>query len=390
MARVEGDFEPQFRRLRDLLADKLESGEELGASIAVDVDGKTVVDIWGGYSEAGKANPWSRNTITNVWSSTKAIAALATLILVSRGKLDLDEPVATYWPEFAVNGKSGILVRHLLSHTAGLSAWEVINSHTDTWDRELAVSRLAEQAPWWEPGTASGYHLVSFGALLGELVRRTSGRTMKEFVAEEIASALPDADFQIGVRESDYSRVSLVIPPPPGHLMDFSTVSPASIPYKTFHRPAMDPSWPSEDAFRNSELPAINGHGNARSLVKALSAITLGGEVDGVKLLSPATIERIFDVQADGVDLALQIPMTFGIGYGIDGPGTRQTLPWMPKGRVCFWGGFGGSVIICDLDRKMTFSYVMNKMGLGGVIGNLRTPLYVKEAYNSLGLNLED
>lgn len=390
MARVEGHFEPQFVHLRDLLAEKLESGEELGASIAVDVDGKTVVDIWGGYSDEGKTTPWTRNTITNVWSSTKAMAALATLVQVSRGKLNLDEPVATYWPEFAANGKSDIMVRHLLSHTAGLSAWEVIDSHTDTWDSELAVRRLAVQAPWWKPGTASGYHLMTFGALLDELVRRTSGRTMKEFIAEEIAAVLPDADFQIGVREGDYNRVSLVVPPPPGHLMDFSKISPASIPYKTFHRPAMDPRWASEDAFRRAELPAINGHGNARSLVKALSAITLGGEIDGVKLLSPATIERIFDVQADGVDLALQIPITFGIGYGIDGHGTRQILPWMPKGQVCFWGGFGGSVVICDLDRKITFSYVMNKMGLGGVIGNLRTPLYVKEAYNALGFCLEE
>jgi CubicO group peptidase (beta-lactamase class C family) len=387
MAKVEGHFEARFSQLRDILAEQIASEKELGSSIVVNVDGKTVVDIWGGYSDTGKKIPWAYDTITNVWSCTKIVASLAVLIQIDRGRLDLDEPVATYWPEFAANGKSSVTVRHLLSHTAGLSAWEVIDSVRDVCNLNLAVDRLAQQALWWEPGSASGYHLLTYGHLLSELVRRTSGgKRMKQFVVDDIAGALPDTDFQIGALKKDYPRISPVVPPPPTHILDFSKLGPESIPYKTFHRPQINPAWAVEDWWRQAELPALNGHGNARSLARMLSAITLGGEVDGVKLLSPTTIDRIFDVQADGIDLVLRIPITFGVGFALYGEGTHRSFNWIPKGRVCFWGGWGGSVVICDLDRRITLSYVMNKMGAGSVIGNERTPLYVKEIYKALDL----
>jgi CubicO group peptidase (beta-lactamase class C family) len=388
MAKVQGYFEPQFSKLQDILAENIASEKELGASVVVNIDGKTVVDIWGGYSDIHKTIPWAHDTITNVWSCTKMIAALAVLIQVDCGKLNLDEPVATYWPEFAANGKSAVTVRHLLSHTSGSAGWEVMDSLQEACNLEVANDRLAQQPSWWEPGSASGYHLLSYGHLLSELIRRTSGgKRLKEFVASDIAAVLKGTDFQIGALKRDYSRISPVVPPPPRKVLDFDKLGHNSIPYKAFHRPQINPACVVEDWWRQAEVPSLNGHGNARSLARLLSIVTLGGVVDGVKILSPVTIDQIFDVQADGIDLVLGIPITFGVGFALYGKNTHKSFSWIPNGRVCFWGGWGGSVVICDLDRKITVSYVMNKMGATSVIGNERTPIYVKEIYRALGLD---
>src|SRR5690606_8039862 len=185
---VNGHQHPRFDRLRERLEENLASGEELGAAVAVDLDGQTVVDLWGGHADVARTRPWERDTIVNVWSTTKEVTALAMLILAERGLVDLDAPVATYWPDFAKNGKENVLVRHVMAHTSGVSGWEQPFVVEDMYDWELSTSRLAEQAPWWEPGTASGYHAQNQGHLLGEIVRRVTGRSLKQFVAEEIAA----------------------------------------------------------------------------------------------------------------------------------------------------------------------------------------------------------
>lgn len=388
MAKVEGNFEPRFSKLRDILLENVVSEKELGASIVVNIAGKTVVDIWGGYSDIDRTIPWTQDTITNVWSCTKMIAALAVLIQVDCGKVDLDEPVATYWPEFAANGKSAVTVRHLLSHTSGSAGWDDMDSLQDACILEAANDRLAQQPPWWEPGSASGYHLLSYGHLLSELIYRTSeGKRLKEFVADDIVGVVKNADFQIGALERDFSRISPVVPPAPRKVFNFEGLGQDSMPYKAFHKPQIDPACAVEDWWRQAEVPSLNGHGNARSLARLLNIITLGGILDGVKMLSPATIDRIFDIQADGVDLVLGIPITFGVGFALSGKSTHQSFSWIPKGRVCFWGGWGGSVVICDLERKITVSYVMNKMRATSAIGNEETPLYVREIYRALGLD---
>jgi CubicO group peptidase (beta-lactamase class C family) len=369
---VQGTCDARFEPVRDVLAEQLDSGNDTGASIAVDVDGRTVADLWGGWCDEEHRTPWTENTITNVWSTTKTVTNLAALMLADRGLLDPYAPVAKYWPEFAENGKERIEVRHILSHTSGVSGWEAPFTIEDMYDRDAATRQLATQAPWWEPGTASGYHAQNQGHLVGELVRRLSGKPLKTFVAEEIAGPL-GADFQIGAIEADWGRIAPVTPPPPLPF-DLASLDPDSPVYKTFTGPVADAAAANTPAWRRAELGALNGHGNARSIARILRVLALGGEAGGVRLLSPDAIGLIFDEQSHGLDLVLGVPLRFGIGYAL--PET-ETVPYIPPGRTCFWGGWGGSVILMDLDARTTISYMMNKMG-PGIIGSDRSEAYVR------------
>jgi len=367
---LQGHLDPRFESLRDIIEDNLHSGAECGLSMVVDIDGHVVADVYGGYADQALTRPWERDTIVNVWSTTKTVTSLAVLMLADRGQVDLDAPVARYWPEFAASGKEGVLVRHLMSHTSGLSGWDSPFEVSDMYDVERSTSALAAQAPWWEPGTASGYHANTFGHLLGEIIRRVSGKRLAEFVDDEIARPL-DADFQIGARQADWGRCAEIIPPPP-FPVDLDTVDPDSVLVKTLRGPAPDPLVANTAQWRLAEIGAVNGHGNARSVARVLSGLALGGSAHGVRLLSPATIEQVFREQSHGVDLFLGLPLRFGIGYALPDP---AGVPFVPEGKICFWGGWGGSMIIMDLDRRMTISYMMNKMQ-PGVIGSAVSAVY--------------
>jgi CubicO group peptidase (beta-lactamase class C family) len=378
MSEVSGDCDARFQPVRDALVEQLEMGDELGASVVVDIDGRTVVDLWGGWRDAERRSPWEQNTITNVWSTTKTVTNLAALMLIDRGRLDAYAPVAEYWPEFAENGKDRIEVRHLLSHTSGVSGWDAPFSTSDMYDWPSSTERLAAQAPWWEPGSASGYHAANQGHLVGEVVRRVTGMSLKSFVADEIAGPL-GADFQIGALERDWARIAPVVAPPPLPI-DMSALDRESPMYKTFVGPAMDANVANTAAWRQADLGAVNGHGNARSVARILSALALDGAVDGKRLLSPETIELIFDEQSHGPDLVLAVPLRFGIGYAL--PET-ETVPYVAQGRSCYWGGWGGSLIVADLDRRLTISYMMNNMA-AGIIGSERSETYVRAVYGCL------
>lgn len=369
---LNGHNDERFARLRDVLATNLESGEELGAAVAIDIDGELVVDLWGGYRDVARTVPWDRDTIVNVWSTTKEITALAVLMLVDRGLVDLDTPVATYWPEFSQAGKEAIEVRHLMAHTSGVSGWEQPFVVEEMYDWETSVARLAAQAPWWEPGTASGYHAQNQGHLLGEIVRRVSGKTLKQFVAEEIAEPL-GVDLQIGADARDDGRIAEIVPPPPLQF-DLGSIPADSVMVKTLTGPAADAANANTPAWRRADMGALNGHTNARALARTMSAISRGGEVGGIHLLSEKTIDRIFDEQVHGDDLVLGVPLRWGIGFGLPEP---TTLPYIPDERICFWGGWGGSMTIMFPLQKMTVSYVMNKMG-PGIIGSDRSEAYVR------------
>ena len=214
MADIHGRCEGRFEGVHVALARNLDSGEELGASLVLDIDGDIVIDMWGGFCDEARTVPWAEHTITNVWSTTKTVISLAALMLVDRGQLELDAPVARYWPEFAASGKQDVLVRHFMSHSSGVSGLDQPAVIEDLYDWEKATSRMAAQAPWWAPGAAAGYHALNYGHLVGELVRRISGKPLKQFVAEEIAGPL-GADFQIGAAEGDWGRIAPVVPPPP-------------------------------------------------------------------------------------------------------------------------------------------------------------------------------
>src|ERR1700733_2909037 len=378
MAEIHGTCAGRFEAVRGALARNLDSGEELGASIVVDIDGDVVVDLWGGFRDQARTVPWTEDTITNVWSSTKTITSLAALMLVDRGELDVDAPVARYWPESAAQGKQDVLVRQLMSHSSGVSGLDQPAVADDLYDWETATSRLAAQAPWWPPGTASGYHALNYGHLVGEVVRRISGKTLKQFVAEEIAGPL-GADFQIGAAEADWSRISDVVPPPPLPF-DLAALDPDSPTVKTLTGPVVAGETANTPGWRRADIGAANGHGNARSVARIMSVVARGGEVDGVRLLGQDTIDLIFREQQNGIDLVLGVPLRFGIGYGLP---RLDILPWIPPEKICFWGGWGGSVIAMDLGRRMTISYMMNKMG-AGIVGSDRCTEYGQAIYAAL------
>jgi CubicO group peptidase (beta-lactamase class C family) len=355
-----GTCSDQFEPLRKLFAAKLESGEELGASLAVNIDGKLVVDLWGGWADEARIVPWTENTIACVFSTTKTMTALAALVLVDRGELDLDANVAKYWPEFAAQGKARIKVRHLLSHTSGVSGWEQPVTFDDVYDWDKSTAMLAAQAPWWEPGTASGYHSFTYGHLIGEVIRRITGQRLGDFFSGQIAGPL-GADFHIGLSPSEFHRVANLVAPqwPP---TDVTRLDPNSPAFKTATGPNLDLNieLSRTERWRRADIGAGNGHGNARSVARIQSAVACGGVVDGVRLLSPKTIDRIFEVQSNTIDLVMGVQIKMGIGYGL--LPMPQVLPFLPEGRLASWGGAGGSLVIADVDRRMTFGYVMNKM----------------------------
>lgn len=377
-AGVQGHCDEKFARVRDTLAAHLESGADLGASVAVTHEGEMVVDLWGGWADEEKTRPWERDTITNVWSTTKTMAALCALMIADAGELDFDAPVSRYWPEFAAGGKSDrVLVRHVMSHTAGLPGWKEPITIDDLYDWEKATSLLAAQEPWWEPGTASGYHAVTQGYLVGEIVRRITGQTIGTFFKERVAGPL-GADFHVGLPESEDSRVSYVIPP---SRLDEQAAEIGEMAIRAMTNPMLTGMEPRTAAWRRAEIPAANGQGNARAVALIQAAVANGGEVAGTKLLSAAGCEKIFEEQIKGTDLILGVPLRLGIGYGLTSPET----PMGPNERTCYWGGWGGSVIVVDVDARVTFAYMMNRMETG-LVGDMRGFELGIAVFQSLGL----
>ena len=376
MTEIHGTCDPRFEAVRTTFANNFDAGYDVGASVAVYVDGEPVVDLWGGFADRDQTKPWERDTIINVWSTTKTMTFVAALMLADQGLIGIDEPVARYWPEFAANGKENVLVRHLMAHTAGLSGWQEKLSGEDLYDWEKCTSLLAAQAPWWEPGTASGYHAITQGYLIGEVVRRVTGQNFGTFFRNEIAEPR-GADFPVGFGPELDDRVALVITPP-------APPRPEVFPpflVKTMTNPMLNAKQSWDLDWRRAEIPAAGGHGNARSVALAQCAVSAGGSARGVDLLSAETVERIFDVQAAGRDLVLGIGVTFGVGYGLNSP----RAPISPNARVCYWGGWGGSLVVNDVDAGLTMAYVMNRMG-EGTVGDDRAHTILRGCYQSLGI----
>ncbi|RDI53247.1 serine hydrolase domain-containing protein [Nocardia mexicana] len=368
----------EFIGVREAFDEQLSSGAELGASVCVTVDGDPVVDLWGGWSDPAKTTPWRADTLVNVFSVTKTMVALSALLLVERGELDVHEKVAHYWPEFAANGKGDIEIRQLLAHTSGVSGWEPPIALHDIYDAEAAAARLAAQPPWWEPGSASGYHALDYGHLVGEVIRRITGRSLGEFFATELARPL-GADFYIGTGPEHFDRIATMVQPQLPKF-DMAALDQSSILVKTLTSPLLDVAETATPAWRQAELGAVNGHGNARSVARVQSLIACGGQLGGRKFLSPRTIDLIFEQQSDGVDLALLVPLRFGIGYGLPHP---QTVPAVPEGRVCWWAGYGGAMVVNDLDRRITFAYTMNRMA-SSLIGSDRSDAYLRATFDAV------
>jgi len=345
-----------------------------------------VIDLSGGWRDRGQSLRWTESTVANLWSTTKCVTSLAVLILVDRGEVDLDALVTRYWPAFGGSGKSEVLVRHLLSHTSGVSGWDQPFQVEDMYDVEAASDRLAAQELWWEPGSGSAYHSSNFGHLNGKIVRQVTGTSLGTFIHEAIARPL-GADFYLGLRSPQFDRVAELYPPlgvdipklpPAAHLEHPSTVAERTLAGSIGGQVTNPAALANTAEWRRAEIGASNGHANARAVGRILSVVTLGGTAGDVELLSPETVDRIFDIQARGTDMFLETPVVWGVGYAVTDPHSNANgpMPFLkPGGRVCFWGGYGGSFGVMDLDRQVTIAYVPNQMHSG--FGNqLRAEYY--------------
>jgi CubicO group peptidase (beta-lactamase class C family) len=330
---------------------------DVGASFAATVEGEYVIDLWAGYADADRTRPWEEDTIVNVYSSTKTMTFLTALVLADRGLLDLDGLVTDYWPEYGQNGKAATRVRHFLSHSAGVPGFSPALKTAELYDWGKCTQNLAAQAPWWEPGSRSGYHAITQGYLIGELVRRITGRSFGTFFREEIAEPL-GADFHIGVDPRDFHRVAEMISAPGSRGIGYPGMDRKSTTARVFASAELENGAVNTAAWRQAEIPAANGHGNARSVVRSQTPLANGGSAFGVDLLSEAGCRRVLEEQTNGPDEVLILPIRFGMGFAYP----SDLMPMSPSRHGMFWGGAGGSTVIVDLENRVCFSYVMNQM----------------------------
>jgi CubicO group peptidase (beta-lactamase class C family) len=361
---VHGHCDARFTAVREAFEENFRERGELGAAVAVTVDGTTVVDLWGGSTDAAGTRPWDRDTLVNVWSTTKGPVALCAHLLADRGLLDLDAPVAAYWPEFAAAGKEKVLVRHLLSHRAGLSGLRQPHSLAELYDWELTTARLAATEPWWEPGTRSGYHALTYGFLVGEVVRRVTGLRPGAFLEQEVTGPL-GIDFTVGLPAKETGRVAELVRSPAAadseQVAAFSQLPPAALAALT--NPVVGTAQANTPEWRAAEIPAANGHGTARAVAALYGVFAGRGSHGGRRLLSPEAAERAREGQGSCRDLVLgagfEGETEVGLGLWLSGPQGS----YGPNPRAFGHDGFGGSCGLADPEAGVSLGYVMNRMG---------------------------
>jgi CubicO group peptidase (beta-lactamase class C family) len=372
---INGTCEGRFDNVREVFTHQLLQGLDIGASFAVFIDGQPVIDLWGGFSDPGFTAPWRRHNIVNVFSSSKTVTALCALVLADRGELDLDAPVAKYWPEFAVNGKADVLVRHIVSHTSGLSGWAERVTLQNVYDWEKSTALLARQAPFWAPGTASGYHGMTMGHLVGEVVRRVTGMSMGTWLQKELAGPL-GANVHLGTwGESDSLVAPLIQGAPRGRptgSLDFIDL--------TLFNPFYTVADVNTVEWRRAEIGAANVHADAHGLAALQSVLACSGEGGGKRFMSAAGARRVLDVQSDGIDLIFGLPVRWGLGYAL---GSDILLPGIPGDAIAFWMGNGGSLSFVDMDRRMSVAFTQNRW-IDGRHENDRRFALLKAVYEAL------
>ncbi|KAJ5100500.1 beta-lactamase [Penicillium angulare] len=387
MSQVHGSCDQAFAPLREILQQKIADGDELGASLCINIDGKNVLDLWGGYADASQTLPWEKEMVTGVWSTTKVITALAAHILINRGVLDPNEKVAKYWPDFGTNGKENVTVANVLTHSSGMPAFDQTISFEDYQDVERMTEHIAEQAPWYTPGSHTAYQWTNHGHMVGEIVRRVSGKSLTQFIAEELAEPL-GVDFWLGVPEKDWIRTADMVPQFSLDERDASikSIDPDSngILTRAIRGSFLDPFSVNTPAFRKSENGAIGGYSNARGLARIGSIVSLDGTVDTKKYLSPRTIDKMLTEQISGVDLCTSVKARWCLGFAL--PSSQGIYPLIPdEPGIGFWGGWGGSMLIMDRGRRMTIGYVMNKME-SGLMSNSNFDVYLPEIYKGFDI----
>jgi CubicO group peptidase (beta-lactamase class C family) len=356
-----GFCDPRFEPVRQAFAENFETRGEIGASFCLRVSGAVVVDLWGGWQDEARRRPWERDTLVNVFSVGKGVAAVCVARLVGEGRLAYDDPVAKVWPEFAAAGKHAITVRQLLSHQAGLPAVRVPLAAGTVYEWDVMCAALAVQEPWWEPGTAHGYHVNTFGFLVGELVRRVTGASLGTMVRDQIAGPL-GADIFIGVPASELHRVADFIGHDEVSLSAGVGLSDAQLMELNayFNPPEFSGTGVvNTTQWRMAELPSTNGHASADGIARLFGALVAGGRFDGVDVvdagvLADATVEQVY-----GEDLVLHRPSRFGLGFQL----TQPERMLGPNPRTYGHFGAGGSLGFCDPDADLAFGYAINAMG---------------------------
>ena len=385
MPRIAGTVAPGFERVRDAFAANFEHNGEVGAACSVYHRGEKVVDLWGGVADQKSGRPWVEDSIVLVFSSTKGATAICANLLVQRGELDLDAPVAQYWPEFAAAGKQDIPVRFLLSHQVGLPVLDKPLAIEDFLAWEPPVNALAAQTPVWEPGTTHGYHAMTYGWLVGEVVRRVSGKSLGTFFADEVAGPL-GLDFWIGLPASEESRVSPMInidledpdiEPKGERAREMLEAATDADSYLTREQ-TTTPLDTSTREFLAAQLPAANGVTDARSLA-CMYASLIGDGVDGVRLFTDETVRLASAVQSDGPDEVVGVHSRFGAGFSLYSEGSH-----MIQDGAFGHGGAGGSIGFADPKADIGFGYVMNKMQMVSH-DDPRTVSLAQAVHDSLG-----
>ncbi|MFD7721538.1 serine hydrolase domain-containing protein [Streptomyces sp. NPDC059814] len=360
---IHGHCDARFAAVRDAVEANFGERDELGAAVTVLVDGQPVADLWGGWADGARSRPWEQDTLVNVWSTSKGPTALCAHVLADRGLLDLDAPVATYWPEFAAAGKEAVLVRHLLSHRAGLAGLREPHTLAELYDWELTCARLAATEPWWEPGTRSGYHAITYGFLVGEVVRRVSGLLPGEFLRREVTGPL-GIDFSVGLPEKEAGRAAELVVPKADRARQaalFARMEPVAV--ASLLNPPTGAAVANTAEWRAAEIPAANGHGTARAVAALYGVLAGRGSLGGRRVLSEAAAERVREGQGSCRDLVLGAGFAqeteIALGVWLSGPNGS----YGPNPRAFGHDGAGGSCGLADPEAGIALGYVMNRMG---------------------------
>jgi CubicO group peptidase (beta-lactamase class C family) len=366
---IEGRCDARFEPVRDGFRRNFAEHGEIGASLCVYVDGRAVLHLWGGYADEAKTRPWRPETLVAIFSVAKAVTALCAHRLVDRGKLDLDAPVSRYWPEFAAQGKEGVTIRQLLSHRAGLPAVREPLPQRAMLDWNLMINALARERPWWPPGSRHGYHVNTFGYLVGEIVRRISGRSLGAFAQGEIAGPL-EADFHIGLVAAEAARTADFVWGEAPAILSEKPISEEQLMIRNAYAnpPGLSGiGWVNRPAWRAAEIPSTNGHATARGVARIYAALAAGGSIDGVQIIGSDALSEAVKEHSAGADAVLKRPSRFGLGFQLARQSGQQSaggyLPPSVGPRAYGHLGAGGSVGFADPEAQVAFGYVMNAMG---------------------------
>jgi CubicO group peptidase (beta-lactamase class C family) len=356
--RIHGHVATGFERVREAFAANFERDEplrEVGAALSVYHRGERIVDLWGGWRDAARTQPWTRDTLVNVWSTTKGVVAVAFALAYDRGLIDYDAPVSHYWPEFAASGKERTTVSHVLSHQAGLPGFAAPTKPEDVYDWDACCAKLAAQAPSWRAGEATCYHAGTFGFLAGEIFRRATGETLGAFIARHIARPL-EADIHLGNAAQYEARIAPMIAP--SVEVDLAALGLSDIAIMAMTNPELHPDQANTSAWRDAELPAMNLHATADGVARVYAALANRGELHGVRLLSPQAIAAMTEVQSERADMLLGLPLQWCRGLP-----RNTTGVFGPNPRAFGHTGWGGSFGYADPDTGIAAAYTMNRMG---------------------------